>query len=78
MKTAIWAYLREHVVRAVFNKYADDVMREYLLTDGWQNFKFKPEYDTEEIETHFAALGYNFTTVSIRGRIVRTSFAKFF
>ena len=59
-------YLREHVVRAVFGKYADDVMREYLLTDGWQNFKFKPEYDTQKkIETHFASLGYNFTTKEV-------------
>ncbi len=59
-------YLREHVVRAVFGKYADDVMHEYLLTDGWQNFKFKPEYDTQKkIEAHFAALGYNFTTKEV-------------
>jgi len=59
-------YLREHVVRAVFGKYADDVMREYLITDGWQNFKFKSEYDTQKkIETHFASLGYNFTTKEV-------------
>ena len=59
-------YLKEHVVRAVFGKYADDVMREYLVTDGWQNFKFKPEYDTQKkIETHFASLGYNFTNKEV-------------
>lgn len=56
-------YMREHVIRAIFGKYADDVMHEYLLMDGWQNFKFKPEYDTQKkVEAHFAALGYNFTS----------------
>ncbi|MHB9056056.1 MAG: 4-alpha-glucanotransferase [Paludibacteraceae bacterium] len=59
-------YLRDHVVRAIFGKYADDVMREYLQTDGWQNFKFKPEYNTQKkIEAHFASLGYNFTTKEV-------------
>ncbi len=59
-------YLREHVIRAILGKYADDVMREYLQTDGWQNFKFKPEFDSQKkIETHFAALGYNFTTKEV-------------
>lgn len=59
-------YLRDHVVRAIFGKYADDVMREYLQTDGWQNYKFKPEYNTQKkIEAHFASLGYNFTTKEV-------------
>ena len=54
-------YLREHVLYSIFGKYTDDVIREYLLQDGWQNYKFKPEYDTQKkIEKHFAALGYNF------------------
>ena len=54
-------YLKEHVLYSIFGKYTDDVIREYLLQDGWQNFKFKPEYDTQKkIEAHFAALGYNF------------------
>ncbi len=54
-------YLKENVLYSIFGKYTDDVIREYLLQDGWQNFKFKPEYDTQKkIEKHFAALGYNF------------------
>ena len=54
-------YMKEHVLYATFGKYTDDVIREYLLPDGWQNYKFKPEYDTQKkIEKHFAALGYNF------------------
>lgn len=54
-------YLKEHVLYATFGKYTDDVIREYLLQDGWQNYKFKPEFDTQKkIETHFASLGYNF------------------
>lgn len=54
-------YLKEHVLYALFGKYTDDVIREYLLPDGWQNYKFKPEFDTQKkIEAHFASLGYNF------------------
>lgn len=54
-------YMKEHVLYATFGKYTDDVIREYLLPDGWQNYKFKPEYDTQKkIEAHFASLGYNF------------------
>ncbi|MDR3653734.1 MAG: 4-alpha-glucanotransferase [Paludibacter sp.] len=54
-------YLKEHVLYATFGKYTDDVIREYLLPDGWQNFKFKPEFNTQKkIEAHFASLGYNF------------------
>jgi 4-alpha-glucanotransferase len=46
---------------ATFGKYTDDVKREYLLPDGWQFYKFKPEFDTQKkIEKHFASLGYNF------------------
>ncbi|MDP4240067.1 MAG: 4-alpha-glucanotransferase [Bacteroidota bacterium] len=59
-------YLKEHVVYATFGKYSDEVIREYFLTDGWQNFKFKPEYDTQKkIEVHFASLGYNFGTKEV-------------
>ncbi|MGC3979244.1 MAG: 4-alpha-glucanotransferase [Paludibacteraceae bacterium] len=59
-------YLKEHVIRAIFGKYAEDVMREYLIIDGWQSFRFKPEYDTQKkIEAHFSALGYNFTNKEI-------------
>jgi len=54
-------YMKEHVLYAIFGKYTDDVIREYLLPDGWQNFKFKPEFDTQKkIEKHFATLDYNF------------------
>jgi 4-alpha-glucanotransferase len=59
-------YLKEHVLYATFGKYTDDVIREYLLQDGWQNYKFKPEYDTQKkIEAHFASLGYNFGTKEV-------------
>jgi 4-alpha-glucanotransferase len=59
-------YLKENVVYATFGKYSDEVTREYFLTDGWQNFKFKPEYDTQKkIEAHFATLGYNFGTKEV-------------
>ena len=59
-------YLKEHVVYATFGKYTEEVIREYLLTDGWQNYKFKPEYNTQKkIEAHFAALGYNFGTKEV-------------
>lgn len=54
-------YMKEHVLYAMFGKYTDDVIREYLLPDGWQNYRFKPEFDTQKkIEAHFASLGYNF------------------
>ena len=54
-------YMKEHVLYAVFGKYTDDVIREYLLPDGWQNYKFKLEFDTQKkIEKHFATLDYNF------------------
>ncbi|MDD4968789.1 MAG: 4-alpha-glucanotransferase [Paludibacter sp.] len=59
-------YLKENVIYATFGKYSDEVTREYFLQDGWQNFKFKPEYDTQKkIETHFASLGYNFGTKEV-------------
>ena len=59
-------YLKEHVIYATFGKYSDEVAREYFLTDGWQNFKFKPEYDTQKkIEAHFASLGYDFGTKEV-------------
>lgn len=54
-------YLKEHVLYAIFGKYTDDVIREFLLPDGWQNYKFKPEFDTQrKVEKHFASLDYNF------------------
>ncbi len=54
-------YMKEHVLYAMFGKYTDDVIREYLLPDGWQNYKFKPEFDTQKkIESYFATIGYNF------------------
>jgi len=59
-------YLKEHVLYATFGKYTDDVIREYLLQDGWQNYKFKPEFNTQKkIEAHFASLGYNFGTKEV-------------
>jgi 4-alpha-glucanotransferase len=59
-------YMKEHVIYATFGKYSEEVIREYLLTDGWQNYKFKPEYDTQKkIEAHFATLGYNFGTKEV-------------
>lgn len=62
-------YLKEHVIRAIFGKYADDVMREYLLMDGWQTFKFKPEFDTQKkVETYFASLDYNYTEKELKIR----------
>lgn len=62
-------YLKEHVIRSIFGQYADDVMREYLVVDGWQSFRFKPEYDTQKkVEAHFAALGYNFTKKELQIR----------
>ena len=54
-------FLKEHVLYATFGKYTDEVIHTYFLPDGWQQFKFKPEFDTQKkIETHFANLGYNF------------------
>lgn len=54
-------YLKEHVLYATFGKYTDEVIRKYFVPDDWQQFKFKPEFDTQKkIETHFATLGYNF------------------
>ena len=54
-------YLKEHVLYATFGKFTDEVIQKYFEPDGWQNFKFKPKFDTQKkIETHFATLGYNF------------------
>lgn len=54
-------FLREHVLYATFGKHTDEVIRKYFEPDGWQNFKFKTEFDTQKkIEAHFASLGYNF------------------
>jgi len=59
-------FMKEHVVYATFGKFTEEVIREYLLTDGWQNYKFKPEYNTQKkIEAHFASLGYNFGTKEV-------------
>ncbi len=54
-------FLKEHLLYATFGKFTDEVIRKYFEPDGWQQFKFKPEFDTQKkIETHFATLGYNF------------------
>ena len=54
-------FLKEYVLYTTFGKYTDEVIREFLLPDGWQNYKFKPEFDTQKkIEKHFATLDYNF------------------
>ncbi len=54
-------YMKEHVLYSIFGKYADDVIREFLLPDGWQSFKFKSAFDTQKkIEKHFKSLGYSF------------------
>lgn len=54
-------YLKDHVIHSIFGQYSNEVCRVYLDTDGWQNFKFKPEFNTQKkIEKHFASLGYNF------------------
>ncbi len=54
-------YLKEHVLYATFGKHTDEVIRKYFVPNGWQYFKFKPEFDTQKkVETHFATLGYNF------------------
>lgn len=62
-------YLKEHVIRAILGEYADDVMREYLVSDGMQTYYFKPAYDTQKkIEKHFSSLGYNFTEKELNVR----------
>ncbi len=44
-------------------------MREYLVMDGWQNYKFKPEFDTQKkVEAHFVSLGYNYTEKELKIR----------
>ena len=59
-------YLKEHVLHATFGKYTADVLREYFDQDGWQNYKFKPAFDTQKkVEAHFASLGYNFGTKEV-------------
>lgn len=59
-------YLREHVLHATFGKYTADVLREYFDQDGWQNYKFKPAFDTQKkVEAYFASLGYNFGTKEV-------------
>lgn len=59
-------YMTEHVLHSVFGSYTQEVCREYLETAGWQNYTFKPEYDTQKkVEAHFAALGYNFSNKEV-------------
>ena len=59
-------YLKEHVLYATFGKYTEEILREYFLPDGWQTYKFKPEYDTQKkIEAHFTSLGYNFSNKDV-------------
>ncbi len=55
-------YIKEHVIYSIFGEYADEVMWDYLDNDGWQSFKFKPEFDTQKkIEAHFNSFGRDFT-----------------
>lgn len=62
-------YLKEYVVRAILGRYADEVMREYLLWDGIQTYYFKPDYDTQrKIEKHFSSLDYNLTDKDLQIR----------
>jgi len=59
-------YLREHVLQSVFGAYAEEAMRVFFDQDGWQNYKFKPAFDTQKkVEHHFASLGYNFATKDV-------------
>lgn len=59
-------FLKEHVLYAVFRKYTDEVIQTYFLPDGWQQYKFKPEFDTQKkIEAHFANLGSNLSEEDI-------------
>lgn len=55
-------YLKEHVLYETFGESTNNVISKYFLTDGWQQFKFKPEFDTQKkIEAHFASLGHDIT-----------------
>lgn len=59
-------YLHEHVLQSVFGVYTEDAIRVYFDQDGWQNYKFKPAFDTQKkVEQHFASLGYNFGTKDV-------------
>lgn len=59
-------YLREHVLQSVFGAYTEEAIRVYFDQDGWQNYRFKPVFDTQKkVELHFASLGYNFGTKDV-------------
>ncbi|MDD3195745.1 MAG: 4-alpha-glucanotransferase [Paludibacter sp.] len=59
-------YLREHVLQAVFGKYTEEAIRVYFDQDGWQNYKFKEQFNTQKkVELHFASLGYNFAAKDV-------------
>ena len=59
-------YLREHVLNAVFGKYTEEAIRVYFDQDGWQNYKFKKQFDTQKkVEQYFANLGYNFANKDV-------------
>jgi len=54
-------FLKKQVLTSIMGKYTEEVIREYLLPDGPQSFKFKPEYNSQKkIEAHFTSLEYNF------------------
>lgn len=54
-------FLKEHVLQSIFGVYTQEVIREYMESDGWQSYRFKEAFNTQKkIEKHFNSLGYNF------------------
>jgi len=54
-KRFLESYLRKYVISDIFGEYTNEVIGEYFVLDGDENYKFKPEYDTQKkIEMHFA------------------------
>ena len=54
-------YIKDHVLFEIFGQYSEDVIKEFLLADGLQSYKFKSEFDTQKkIEAHFVSLGNNY------------------
>lgn len=59
-------YLKEHILYATFGEFTDEVISDFFLPDGWQNFKFKPEFDTQrKIEKYFASTEHHYTNNEI-------------
>jgi 4-alpha-glucanotransferase len=55
-------YVREHVLCSLFGEYKDEVTEKYLFSDGWERYKFKPEFDTQKkIKKYFNQLGDSLT-----------------